>query len=84
MKTVQEFLNKIRWDENLAENDYKIAYYDRVEDKLIIVAFQDIYFPADDHFAFVIADSEGECHSIPYHRVKEIYENDVLIWHRQH
>ncbi|KPJ88184.1 MAG: hypothetical protein AMJ53_17180 [Gammaproteobacteria bacterium SG8_11] len=83
MKTVQEILNRIRWDEDFAKNTFKIAYYDRLEKDLILVDFHELHFPADDHFSFQLVDQDGETHSIPYHRVKAIYENDQLIWQRK-
>ncbi|MGR8941660.1 MAG: DUF504 domain-containing protein [Gammaproteobacteria bacterium] len=84
MKPVQEMLNRIRWDRNWAGDEFKIGYYDRVEQQIIIVAFKEIFFPRDDHFSFDVIDPKGEVHSVPYHRVKAIYRNDRLIWHREH
>jgi len=84
MKPVQDILNRIRWDKNLAGDDFKIGYYDRVEQQIIIVAFKEIIFPLNEHFSFEVIDQEGTLHSIPYHRVKAIYQNDQLIWHREH
>jgi uncharacterized protein (UPF0248 family) len=84
MQPVQELLSRIRWDEHLAKDEFEIGYYDRLEEEIIKVAFKEIRFPADDHFAFEVIDDEEEIHSIPYHRVKEIYQNGKLIWHREH
>lgn len=84
MQPVQEILNRIRWDQNLSADEFKIGYYDRVEQKIIIVAFKEIIFPKSDHFSFAVIDSEGAMHSVPYHRVKAIYRNDRIIWHREH
>ena len=84
MKPVQEMLNRIRWDKNWADDEFRIGYYDRVEQRIIVVTFKEIYFPKDDHFSFELIDQEGELHSVPYHRVKAIYQNDCLIWHREH
>ena len=84
MKPVQEMLNRIRWDKAWADDEFKIGYYDRVEQRIIVVAFKEIYFPKNDHFAFELIDSQGEVHSVPYHRVKAIYQNGRLIWHREH
>ncbi len=69
MKPVQEMLNRIRWDKTWADDEFKIGFYDRVEQRIIIVAFKEIFFPKDDHFAFDVLDHEGERHSVPYHRV---------------
>lgn len=84
MTPVQDILNRIRWDQSWADDDFKIGYYDRVEQQVIIVPFKEIHFPRDDHFSFEVIDQEGEFHSVPYHRVKAIYRNSRLIWHREH
>ena len=84
MKPVQDILNRIRWDKNLAEDDFKIGYYDRAEQQIIVVSFKEIIFPFNDHFSFEVIDHEGTLHSVPYHRVKAIYQNGQLIWHREH
>jgi len=84
MKPVQEMLNRIRWDEAWADDEFKIGYYDRVEQRIVVVAFKEIFFPKDDHFSFDLIDQEGEWHSEPYHRVKAIYRNGRLIWHREY
>lgn len=75
-------LSRIRWDKNWANDEFKIGYYDRIERGIAVVPFKEIVFPEDDHFSFEIIDQEGELHSIPYHRVRAIYRNDRLIWHR--
>ncbi|MEJ2181753.1 MAG: DUF504 domain-containing protein [Gammaproteobacteria bacterium] len=82
MKTAREILNQIRWDDRLTADSFAIGYYDRVEDEIVRVAFKEIQFPDDHHFLFEVVDEEGDLHSIPYHRVKEIYQNGRLIWHR--
>ena len=80
MKPIQEILNRIRWDQRLSQERYKIAYYDRLEKELIIVAFEELHFSADDHFGFYVVDDLGQT----YHRVKALYQNDKLIWERKH
>jgi uncharacterized protein (UPF0248 family) len=82
VKTAREILNQIRWDDRLTADSFAIGYYDRVEDEIVRVAFKEIQFPDDHHFLFEVVDEEGDLHSIPYHRVKEIYQNGRLIWHR--
>jgi uncharacterized protein (UPF0248 family) len=84
MKTVQEILNRIRWDEDFAKHKFAIAYYDRLKQELITVDFNELQFSADDHFSFYVIDAFGATHSVPYHRVKAIYCDDVVIWHREH
>jgi uncharacterized protein (UPF0248 family) len=40
-------------------------------------------FEPRDPFSFEVVDEEGVAHSIPLHRVREVYRNGELIWHRQ-
>ena len=82
MKAIQELLNRIRWDKEYAKADFTVGYYDRIENKIILVPFRELYFDDEDHFGFQVLDDEGVTHNIPLHRVKEVYKNGKLIWHR--
>lgn len=81
MIPIQDLLNRIRWDENFS-GDFVLGYYDRVADEIVRVPLAEIAFPPDDHFAFVVIDSEGSAHSVPYHRVREVWRNGEVIWRR--
>lgn len=83
MQPVQELLNRIRWDQDYATADFEVGYYDRVENRVVRVPFQELSFPPDNHFAFELWDSNGELHHVPFHRVREIYRNRRCIWSRQ-
>lgn len=83
MQPVQDILNRIRWDHVYAVADFEIGYYDRIEDRIIRIPFSALSFPADDHFAFELLDSQGEVHHVPFHRVREIHRNGRCIWSRQ-
>ena len=84
MTPIHELLNRIRWDRDYGAADFVIGYYDRVEDRIIRVALAELYFEPGDHFSFDLIDAEGQLHSIPLHRIKEVYRDGVLIWHREH
>ena len=84
MKPIHEILNRIRWDKEYASSDFKVGYYDRLEDKVILVPFRELYFDDDDHFDFQILDEDGVTHTIPLHRIKELYKDGYLIWCRDH
>jgi uncharacterized protein (UPF0248 family) len=84
MQPIHELLNRILWDASYSESDFEIGYYDRVTDSIICVPFTSLYFPADDHFNFELVDTDGKLHTIPFHRVKSVYRNGQLIWHREH
>jgi uncharacterized protein (UPF0248 family) len=81
---IHELLNRIRWDRNFGQGNFVIGYYDRVEDRIIRVPLREIFFEPEDHFSFDLIDHDGGLHSIPLHRIKEVYKDEVLIWHREH
>jgi len=81
---IHELLNRIRWDREFGQGKFVIGYYDRVEDRIIRVPLREIFFEPEDHFSFDLIDHDGELHSIPLHRIKEVYKDEVLIWHREH
>ena len=82
MIPIHELLNRIRWDEEFAQGEFQIAYYDRLSNAINKVAFEELYFDPNDHFAFQIIDDEGTTQQIPLHRVREVYKDGKLIWSR--
>lgn len=82
MQTIQELLARIRWDKGFGEGDFVIGYYDRVLDKIVAVPLHELHIDATDHFFFQIVDDEGEIHSVPYHRVRQVHRDGQLIWQR--
>jgi len=84
MIPIHELLNRIHWDKEFGQGDFVIGYYDRVEDRIVRVPLREIFFEPDDHFSFDLLDHDGVLHSIPLHRIKEVYKDKELIWHREH
>ena len=84
MIPIHELLNRIRWDEAFAKGSFVIGYYDRVEDSVILVPISRVHVTPGDHFSFQVTDPDGYTHDVPFHRVKAVYKNNELIWHREH
>jgi len=84
MIPIQDILNRIRWDASFAAARFEIGYYDRVERRIVLVPFADLHFDPSYPLFFQIVDAEGTTHSIPLHRVKDIYRDGQSIWHREH
>lgn len=82
MKPIQALIDRIRWDHDFGGGKFVIGYQDRFSDHLIEVPFEKISFDPGDHFAFTVVDAEGESHHVPYHRVRTVYRDGQLIWHR--
>jgi len=83
MITIRELLNRIRWDQEYGRGEFSIGYFDRLEDRVIVVLLGEVRFGPDDHYSFQLMDSVGEPLTIPLHRVREVYRNGELVWHRE-
>lgn len=83
MEPIQNLLNRIRWDLDFGFARFVIGYYDKAARSIVKVQFEHIAFTHGDHFSFEVPGEDGAVHSIPLHRVREVYRNGELIWHRQ-
>jgi len=82
MTPIHELLARIRWDPEFGRGRFEIAYLDRVEHRLVRVPLERITAPPSDHFGFEAIEDDGSVHSVPYHRVREVWRNGELIWSR--
>jgi uncharacterized protein (UPF0248 family) len=82
MIPIHELFNRIRWDAGFAEADFKIGYYDRVEDDIVVVPLNRLLFEPGNHFSVGVYNDSGELHRLPLHRIRQVYRNDELIWQR--
>jgi uncharacterized protein (UPF0248 family) len=82
MIPVQKLLNRIRWDPEFARGTCALGYYDRVENRVILVPFKDVSFAEDDPRALRLVDAEGRIQRVPLHRVREVYKDAQRIWQR--
>ena len=83
MIPIHKLLNRIRWDPEFAKGEFTIGYYDRVLDKIVRIPLGQIFTERGDHFSFELYDQNGEQHSIPLHRIREVYKDGTLIWRRE-
>ena len=82
MIPIRELLNRIRWDAGFAEADFKIGYYDRLEDDIVVVPLNRLLFEPDNRFSVGVYTDSGELHRVPLHRIRQVYRNGKLIWER--
>lgn len=82
MQPIHELLERIRWDPEFGKGEFVIGYYDRVLGGIVKVGLKDVQVEPGDHFFLQALDESGECHAVPYHRVREVYRDGRLIWHR--
>jgi uncharacterized protein (UPF0248 family) len=79
---VHELLARIRWDPEFGAARFVIGYYDRVISAEVRVPFERVWFEPGEGSLFEVAGEDGAVHSIPYHRVRDVWRNGELIWHR--
>jgi uncharacterized protein (UPF0248 family) len=82
MIPIHELLNRIRWDPEFAKAAFELGYYDRTENRIIMVPLKEVTFPTENPSTFELMDPEGQVHRVPFHRVREVYKNAQRIWHR--
>jgi uncharacterized protein (UPF0248 family) len=84
MIPLPDLLARIRWDSAFGDASFVLGYYDRVENRIIRVNLREVRVDPDNRSMLDIMDEEGMEHSVPLHRVKDVFRNGELIWHRQH
>ena len=80
MMPIHELLSRIRWDGEFGRGEFALGYFDRVEKRVIVVAFREVTFSQGD--SFQLMDGAGQRIRVPFHRVREVYKDGRLIWHR--
>lgn len=83
MITIRALLSRIQWDREYGRGVFSIGYFDRLEERIILVPLGKVHFDPDDHFSFQLDSAAGEPLTIPLHRVCEVYRNGELIWRRE-
>ncbi|MGA2863982.1 MAG: DUF504 domain-containing protein [Verrucomicrobiota bacterium] len=82
MIPIHELLDRIRWDPEFARGSFQLGYYDRAENRVILVPLKEVSFPPESPQRFQFVDAEGRTHRVPFHRVREVYKDSQRIWRR--
>jgi uncharacterized protein (UPF0248 family) len=82
MIPIQDLLRRIQWDRAFGNAEFEIGYIDRVTGEIVRVPFQRIRFEKGARFALEATEEDGSVHTIPLHRVREVWRNGTLIWQR--
>jgi uncharacterized protein (UPF0248 family) len=83
MIPIRDLLDRIRWDPEFAKSEFAIGYYDRIAKSIVKLPFRRIHFTAGEHFSFDAVEENGSVHTVPLHRVREVWRDGELIWRRQ-
>ncbi len=84
MIPLHELLSRIRWDADFGRGEFIIGYLDHRRGALVYIPLNEARQEPDSPSSFEVTDADGSSHSIPYHRVKEVWKNGELIWRRTH
>jgi len=83
MIPIHELLARIRWDSEFGRARFEIAYLDHTQGALVRLPFERIALPEEHRFGFEAVEDDGTRHSVPYHRVREVWRDGRLIWERK-
>jgi uncharacterized protein (UPF0248 family) len=82
MIPIQDLFHRIQWDAQYAKAEFEVGYYDRVDERIVRVPFRRLRFEKGEHYWFEALENDGAVHRVPLHRVREVWRNGELIWHR--
>ncbi len=83
MTPLHELLARIRWDAEFGKGRFALGYLDHVAGDIVRVDLRDVGTDPDNASLLQVWDDEGVRHSIPLHRVKQVFRDGELIWQRQ-
>ena len=84
MLPIHSLLSRIRWDPEFGRGEFALGYYDRVLDAIVRVSFAEIVLVPDRSDVIQVLSPDGDPHTVPLHRIKEVYKDGALIWQRLH
>jgi uncharacterized protein (UPF0248 family) len=82
MTPIHELLARIRHDREFGKGRFEIGYFDRREGTIHRVALHGVTFPEGERRVFELADESGQMRRIPFHRVREVWRDGMVIWQR--
>jgi uncharacterized protein (UPF0248 family) len=82
MTPIHELLARIRHDPDFGHGVFELGYLDRFDTQVQRVALGLVDFPEGEKRVFAFVDADGQKRRIPFHRIREVYRDGALIWHR--
>jgi len=79
MITIDELVNKIKWDSRETPSEYSLFYIDRITKRLVEIKYKDIK-RIDE--GVLVLDRNGEETEIPLHRIREVRKKGEVMWKR--
>lgn len=82
MIPIHELLARIRWDPEFGKGKFELAYEDKIERQHKRVPLERIIIEPGQHFAFEAEEEDGTLHTVPFHRVRKVWRDGMIIWER--
>jgi uncharacterized protein (UPF0248 family) len=82
MIPIQDLLHRIQWDPEFGKSEFVVGYLDKVAGRVVRVPFVRLSLTRGERFTFDAVESDGSVHMVPFHRVREIWRDGMLIWAR--
>jgi uncharacterized protein (UPF0248 family) len=82
MIPIHQLLSRIRWDKEFGTGYFEIGCEDHHTKKLVRIPFTRIHFEPGNQFSFHLEEETGEMVVIPFHRIRQVFRDGVLIWNR--
>ncbi|MFN7085691.1 MAG: DUF504 domain-containing protein [Burkholderiales bacterium] len=83
MIPIHDLLHRIQWDPRFGKDDFVIGYHDRISGRIVRVPLRRVHLKKGERFSFEAIEDDGTVHRVPLHRVREVWRNGELIWHRK-
>lgn len=82
MIPIHRLLNRIRWDKEFGTGYFEIGYLDHTGKKILRIPFAKIHSVEGSPFSFQLEGELGEMLVIPFHRIRRVFRDGVMIWDR--
>ena len=82
MELIQKLVSRIRLDHEPGRGRFVIGHDGPLKQKIIRIPFEEIVYEEGNHSSVEIKGAEGEALLILFYRVREVYREGRLIWHR--
>jgi uncharacterized protein (UPF0248 family) len=83
MTPIQDILHRIVWDPGFGSGSFVIGYRDRLRERIVRIPFERVVLGEGSRFSFDVVGRDGVARMIPYHRVREVLRDGVVIWRRR-
>jgi uncharacterized protein (UPF0248 family) len=82
MLPLHSLLDRIKWDPVFGAGTFAVGFVDHVTHAEKVVPLAALTEDPDRPETLVWLDDDGIVHHIPMHRVRTVYKDGNVIWHR--